>query len=104
MPTLSWLCDQCDRQGLQAAAQGRAGLAVFDVRLDGPAEAQGILIDALRDRLPIGDGSVVVRRASQAVREVVDPWGPLGDSRRVMELVKQRFDPDLRLNSGRGPV
>ena len=104
VPTLSWLRDQCDRQGLQAAAQGRAGLAVFDVRLDGPAEAQGILIDALRDRLPIGDGSVVVRRASQAVREVVDPWGPLGDSRRVMELVKQRFDPDLRLNSGRGPV
>jgi len=102
--TLTWLRDQCDRQGLQAAAQGRAGLAVFDVRLDGPAEAQGKLIDALRDRLPIGDGSVVVRRASQDVREVVDPWGPLGDGEGVMQLIKQRFDPDLRLNSGRGPV
>ena len=104
IPTMGWLRDQCDSQGLQVAAQGRAGLAVFYIRLDGPAEAQGRLIDALRDRLPIGEGSVVVRRASQTVRQVVDPWGPLGDGEGVMQLIKKRFDPDSRLNSGRGPV
>ena len=104
IPTVSWLRDQCDSQGLQLAAQGRAGLAVFYVRLDGPAEAQGRLIDALRGRLPLGEGSVVVRRASQTVREVADPWGPLGDGQGVMQLIKKRFDPDSRLNSGRGPV
>ena len=104
IPTMGWLRGQCDSQGLQVAAQGRAGLAVFYVRLDGPAEAQGRLIDALRGRLPIGEGSVVLRRASQTVREVVDPWGPLGDGQGVMQLIKKRFDPDSRLNSGRGPV
>ena len=104
IPTMGWLRDQCDSQGLQVAAQGRAGLAVFYIRLDGPAEAQGRLIDALRGRLPIGEGSVVLRRASQTVREVVDPWGPLGDGEGVMQLIKKRFDPDSRLNSGRGPV
>ena len=48
VPTLSWLRDQCDSRGLRMAAQGRAGLAVFDVRLDGPADVQGRLVDALR--------------------------------------------------------
>jgi glycolate oxidase FAD binding subunit len=104
IPTMGWIRDECDRRGLRVAAQGRAGLAVFYIRLDGPADAQGRLIDTLRDRFPIGEGSVVMRRASQLVREVVDPWGPLGDGQGVMKLIKKRFDPESRLNAGRGPV
>lgn len=104
IPTMGWIRDECDRRGLRVAAQGRAGLAVFYIRLDGPADAQGRLIDTLRDRFPIGEGSVVMRRASQPVREVVDPWGPLGDGQGVMKLIKKRFDPESRLNAGRGPV
>ena len=104
VPTVSWIRDRGRDLGLEVAVQGRAGLAVFDVRLVGELAAQSRLVTELRDRMTIGEGSVVVCRASRSLREVVDPWGPLGSGREVMQLIKQRFDPQARLNPGRGPV
>lgn len=102
-PTLVWLRDRAAADGLDAAAAGRAGLGVVDVRLDGPAAAQARLVRALRDRLSPGRGSAVVRRGAPGLRREVDAWGPIGDGMRVMTAIKRQFDPAGLLNPGRGP-
>ncbi len=102
-PTLVRLRDRAATDGLAMAAAGRAGLGVVDVRLEGPNDAQARLIGDLRDRLPIGRGSAVIRRGHQKLRARVDPWGPIGDGMPVMTAIKRQFDPDGLLNPGRGP-
>ncbi len=86
------------------AATGRAGVGVFLVSLGGELEFQKRVIDGLRQGLPIGRGSAVVVRGSDALKNQVDVWGPIGDSLPLMRAVKQQFDPDGLLNPGRGPV
>lgn len=102
-PTLVWLRDRAAKDGIEMAAAGRAGLGVVDVRLDGPLEAQAGLIAALRERLPIGRGSAVIRRGAAELRQRIDAWGPIGDGMPVMMAIKRRFDPAGLLNPGRGP-
>ena len=102
-PTLAWLRDRASADGLDVAAAGRAGLGVVDVRLDGPLDAQARLLGDLRERLPVGRGSAVIRRGQPALRRRTDAWGPIGDGLRVMQAIKRQFDPDGRLNPGRGP-
>ena len=103
MPTLAWLRDQGAAHDLSLAVAGRAGLGVVDVRLDGGFDAQARVVAALRERVPIGQGSAVIRRAQPELRQRVDPWGPVGDGLRVMQSVKRRLDPSGTLNPGRGP-
>ena len=76
--TLVWIRDRAATDGLEMAAAGRAGLGVVDVRLDGPLDAQAGLVDALRERLPGGRGSAVVRRGEAELRRRV---GALGSDR-----------------------
>lgn len=102
-PTLAWLRDRAAADGIELAAAGRAGLGVVDVRLDGPLDGQARLVGDLRDRLPAGRGSAVIRRGAPALRRRVDPWGPIGDGLRVMTAIKKQFDPEGLLNAGRGP-
>lgn len=102
-PALIWLGDVCAERHVQMTAQGRGGLGVVDVGLDGSLEAQGDVITQLRERFQHGDGSAVVRRGSAELRRFVDPWGPIGDGLRVMQIIKQRFDPAGILNARRGP-
>lgn len=104
VPTLIWLREACRDRNVAMSAQGRAALGVVDIRLDGAVDTQAQLIQELRDRFEVGAGSAVIRRAVAALRQSVDPWGPIGDGLRVMQAIKQRFDPDGRLNRGRGPV
>ena len=101
--TLAWLRDRAAADGLEMAAAGRAGLGVVDVRLDGPPEAQAGLVAVLRERLPAGRGSAVIRRGGPELRRRVDSWGPIGDGMRVMMAIKRQFDPAALLNPGRGP-
>ena len=102
-PTLAWLRDRADVVGVGMAVAGRAALGVVDLRLDGALDAQARLVGELRERLPPGRGSAVIRRGDPALRRSIDPWGSLGDGRRVMEAIKRRFDPGGLLNTGRGP-
>ena len=102
-PTLAWLRDRAVADGIELAAAGRAGLGVVDVRLDGPLDRQARLVGDLRERLPVGRGSAVIRRGDPALRRRVDPWGPIGDGMRVMTAIKRQFDPEGLLNAGRGP-
>ncbi len=103
VPMLEWVEQATSRAGLELSLAGRGGLGVVDLRLQGPLEAQARLVTDLRARLPIGRGSAVIRSAEPALRQRVDAWGPIGDSRRVMQAVKRRFDPAGLLNAGRGP-
>lgn len=102
-PTLARLRSRAAAAGVDLAVAGRAGLGVVDVRLDGPVDVQASLVEELRSHLPAGRGSAVIRRSDPVLRRRIDAWGPIGDSRRVMEAIKRRFDPDGILNTGRGP-
>jgi glycolate oxidase FAD binding subunit len=44
---------------------------------------------------------LVVDAAPSAVRAEFDAWGPLPSAFPVMRELKQRFDPERRLNPGR---
>jgi glycolate oxidase FAD binding subunit len=47
-------------------------------------------------------GGVVVERAPRAVRERIDPWGPVpAPALAVMRAIKREFDPRGVLNPGR---
>ena len=102
-PALVRIRGRAAAAGVAMAVAGRAALGVVDVRLAGPVEAQAHLIAELREHLPPGRGSAVIRRGDPALRRRVDAWGPIGAGRRVMEAIKQRFDPHGLLNTGRGP-
>ena len=103
VPTLAWLRDTCRQNDVTMSAAGRAALGVMEVHLDGAPKAQARVISDLRDSLPAGEGSAVVRQAEPELRRLVDPWGPVGDALPIMRRIKARLDPDSRLNPGGGP-
>lgn len=103
VPTLCWLRDACQETGVDMGAGGRAALGVMDLRLEGAPEAQARVIHGLRERLPAGEGSAVLRQSEPGLRRLVDPWGPVGDALPIMRRIKARLDPDSRLNPGGGP-
>jgi glycolate oxidase FAD binding subunit len=86
-----------------AAVAGCAGLGALRARIettDVTAMARGI--ERLRGFVAPVDGGVVVERAPRALREAVDPWGPVPPpALAVMRAIKQEFDPSGVLNPGR---
>jgi glycolate oxidase FAD binding subunit len=85
------------------AVSGCAPLGVLRAHILGADARQGAaLVARLREVVaPVG-GTVVVERAPGALREVIDPWGPVApDAFALMRAVKRQFDPDGILNPGR---
>ena len=76
-----------------ATLVGRAALGLSWLRLDGLADDVAVArIRELRERL--APAYVTVLDAPAAVREAVDPWGPVDPVRlALMRSVKARFDP-----------
>jgi len=101
--TVAWLDESAATHQLDYVVTGRAGLGVLYLELTGDASRQASLLTALRDRIPVGRGSAVIQRPDPALRALIDVWGPIGDSLRIMQEVKRRFDPTGTLNRGRGP-
>ena len=68
-----------------------------------PRSAAGVarVVDAARGALTVTGGSLVVCEAPGEVRAAVDPWGPPPPAFALMEELKERLDPDRRLNPGR---
>jgi glycolate oxidase FAD binding subunit len=90
--------------GAAYEVRGRAALGILYVRFDGDEARHGAMIEALRRRsADPRRGSVVILRASNAVKAEVDPWGPMGDAFALMQSVKRSFDPAGMLNPGCGP-
>jgi glycolate oxidase FAD binding subunit len=83
--------------GTAVAAHAATGVSYAAV----PAgEAVGAL-PGLRAAIAPHDGTAVVLRAPDAVREHLDHWGPVGASLDLMRRVKERFDPERRMSPGR---
>jgi glycolate dehydrogenase FAD-binding subunit len=86
-----------------AAVAGCAGLGALRARVDGTdvaALARGI--ERLRAFVADVDGGVVIERGPRALREAIDPWGPIpAPALAVMRAIKQEFDPTGVLNRGR---
>jgi glycolate oxidase FAD binding subunit len=78
-----------------AVGVGFAGGAV------GNATGAAATVTAARAQLVAEGGSLVVEAAPAALRASVDPWGPLPSAFAIMQRLKQRFDPEGRLNPGR---
>jgi len=66
-----------------------------------PADEAGSALPRLREAVRPVDGTAVVLRAPDHVRDALDHWGPVGDSLELMRRVKERFDPERRLSPGR---
>ena len=85
------------------AVAGCAGLGALRARIetaDVTVVARGI--ERLRAFVAPVDGGVVIERGPRALREAVDPWGPVPPpALAVMRAIKQEFDPGGGLNPGR---
>ncbi len=66
-----------------------------------PAADAADALPRLRAAIAPHDGTAVVLRAPDAVRDRLDHWGPVGDSLDLMRRVKERFDPERRMSPGR---
>jgi glycolate oxidase FAD binding subunit len=58
-------------------------------------------LEAARAALVKDGGSLVIEAAPAGLLADIDPWGPLPGGFEIMRGLKQRFDPDARLNPGR---
>ena len=83
--------------GTAVAAHAATGVSYAAVPAGEAAEA----LPRLRAAIAPHDGTAVVLRAPDAVRERLDHWGPVGDSLDLMRRVKERFDPERRMSPGR---
>jgi glycolate oxidase FAD binding subunit len=70
------------------------------VRLEGEAKSVEGAIHTLRAKLQGEGGSLVIAHRSASMAEL-DAWGSAGDVLRLMQAVKQQFDPSRTLNPGR---
>ena len=70
--------------------------------LAGNAADPAVAAEVERLRLSLAPGAVVVAAAPPSLRGgSLDPWGPPPPAFALMKNLKQRFDPDGRLNPGR---
>jgi glycolate oxidase FAD binding subunit len=100
-PALAWVAQTLRDADWEAI--GRAAIGVLLLRVGGDAARQAAVVEALRERLPQGQGSAVVVRGSDELKRAIDVWGPPGDALPLMRAIKQQFDPEGVLNPGRGP-
>jgi glycolate oxidase FAD binding subunit len=83
--------------GAGVVASAGTGVCYVAVPADGAAD----LLPALRTALAPHDGTAVVLRAPESVRDRLDHWGPVGDALDLMRRVKAQFDPGHRMSPGR---
>jgi glycolate oxidase FAD binding subunit len=92
----------CSRRGVTPRITAHAGNGVTYVGLSGrDEEAQGQVVEELREIWTRRGGSVVVREAPLAFKNRVEVWGPLGSRLELSRRVKEKFDPRGTLNPGR---
>jgi glycolate oxidase FAD binding subunit len=80
---------------------GRAMGAGF-LRIDGDSATHAAAVERLRAATDVRH--VVVLKASPALKQQVDVWGPAPSAIAATRALKQMFDPAGILNAGRGPL
>jgi glycolate oxidase FAD binding subunit len=97
--------DAIERAGAvpSTSVGGCAALGTFRIVLrDARPEPAARLVHGLREFVGPRGGSVTIRGGPRAVREAIDPWGPVADGAlSLMRELKRAFDPTGLLNPGR---
>jgi len=86
-----------------AAVAGAAGLGALRVLVT-HADAMALRAPLERLRATVAEvgGGVIIERGPRALRERIDPWGPVPPpALAVMRAIKTEFDPRAVLNPGR---
>ncbi len=83
-------------------ASGHVAFVFYGRRPFQEADFDGLadLVEALRTASE-RHGAFVVEQAPTALKARVSVWGSAGANRRIMEMLKRRFDPNGTLNPGR---
>jgi FAD/FMN-containing dehydrogenase len=76
------------------------GLDTVPIQLDRMSIFSYIIKEIRNLSLQFG-GSLIVEAAPTDLKKSVDVWGPVGDSLKIMKLLKEQFDPHGILNPGR---
>jgi glycolate dehydrogenase FAD-binding subunit len=86
-----------------AAVTGAAGLGALRVLVThADATALRAPLERLRATVAEVGGGVIIERGPRALRERIDPWGPVpAPALAVMRAIKTEFDPRAVLNPGR---
>ena len=85
-----------------AAVAGGAALGALRARVDGDNAALARGVARVRAFVADVDGGVIIERGPRAVREAIDPWGPVpAPALAVRRAIKGEFDPTGVLNAGR---
>jgi len=86
-----------------AAVAGAAGVGALRALVThADAGVLGAALERLRATVGEVGGGVIVERAPRAVRERLDPWGPVpAPALQAMRALKHEFDPRGVLNPGR---
>jgi glycolate oxidase FAD binding subunit len=94
--------------GMESAAIAEAGSGIVRFHWSEPTGGCGVTveslargIDAFRQSILSGEGSLVVLKAPPTVKARVDVWGPVGNALGLMQELKRQFDPQGILNPGR---
>jgi len=104
LPAVLTLVDEIGGQRAGAIEiVGRAGVGAGIIRIDGDHAWSVAAVERLRAQSDLL-GHVVLLRASPAVKQQVDVWGPARDHAALVGAVKRAFDPAGILNAGRGPI
>jgi glycolate oxidase FAD binding subunit len=74
---------------------------LMTVAVNGSPDAATDLIKDLRARVAGFDGSMVVLRLPDSLRDNFDVWGLNSGALPLMREIKRRFDPGRTLNPGR---
>ena len=104
----------CKKSGLKIYISGRAGNGVlifaieverpFDYAQGSPQEEMLAVVEAIKSLRALVSslkGTLVIQDAPISIKSQVDVWGDLGTSHKVMEKLKNLFDPYQILNPGR---
>ena len=95
-----------DLKALLPQARWRAHAANGVIRAHAEAEwLEGLktaaIIAELRRRAQSRGGHLVIVRATDEVREQLGVWGEAGATANLMQMLKEKFDPNRQLNPGR---
>lgn len=99
--SLAELQQEAAQMGVKLQARIHAGSGVGQLQLTGTEIDCRKLLGALRSYLTASEGYLSLLEAPFALKKAVDVWGYSGNALTAMRKLKERFDPQGGLNSGR---
>lgn len=99
---LSLIADVRQMAGGRVVMTGRVGAGTGLLTIDADALTQIAIVNRLRSSVFVGN--VTVLRGSRELKSHVEIWNVPAGTLKVLQSIKQSFDPVGILNAGRGPV